>query len=129
VELDYDRGIARVPKIIAVLGLVGTAVAAWLGGLSYALAFSIGAGGAYFNFRLIERAVDRLGRLATAEPAKSRKGSGVMMFIQFALFVLGAFVILRLSGFNAGVALCGFLVCPAAVIVEICYELLTYEHS
>ena len=51
------------------------------------------------------------------------------MFIRFAFFVLGAFVILRFSGFNIVVALCGFLVCPAAVMLEILYELLTYGHS
>jgi len=27
------------------------------------------------------------------------------------------------------VALCGFLVCPAAVMLEILYELITYGHS
>jgi hypothetical protein len=100
-----------------------------MGGLAYAVAFLAGSGAAYFNFRLIERAVDRLGRLASAEPAKPRKLSGIWLFIQFALFVLGGFVILRISGFNAAVAMCGFLVCPAAVMIEICYELLTYEHS
>jgi hypothetical protein len=52
-----------------------------------------------------------------------------MMFIQFAVFAIGAFVIIRVSGFNVTVALCGFLVCPAAVMIEIFYELLTYEHS
>jgi len=128
-ELNFDEGIARVPKIIAVLGLLGTGVAAWLGGLAWALAFPVGAGAAYFNFRLIERAVDRLGRLAGTEPSKPRRWSGVWMFIQFAVFVLAAFVILRVSGFNVRVATCGFLVCPAAVMVEICYELITYEHS
>lgn len=128
-ELNFDEGIARVPKIIAVLGLLGTGVAGWMGGLAWAVAFPIGAGAAYFNFRLIERAVDRLGRLAQAEPSKPRKASGVAMFIQFAVFVLAAFVILRISGFNVRVAMCGFLVCPAAVMIEICYELLTYEHS
>ena len=43
--------------------------------------------------------------------------------------VLGAFVILRISGFSVLAVLCGFLVCPAAVILEIVYELLKYEHS
>jgi hypothetical protein len=128
VELNFDQGIARVPKLIAVLGLAGTGVAGWMGGLAYALAFLVGAGAAYFNFRLIERAVDRLGRLAGAA-AKAPRASGAIMFIQFAVFAIGAFVILRLSGFNVAVALCGFLVCPAAVLIEIFYELLTYEHS
>jgi hypothetical protein len=64
-----------------------------------------------------------------AHPAKLPKAGGLRVFIQFALLLLGAFVILRFSGFNFVVALYGFLVCPAAVIVEICYELITYGHS
>jgi hypothetical protein len=129
VEFHFDQGIARVSRIIVILGFAGAAVAGAMGGLRWAAAFFVGAGAAYFNFRVIERAVDRLGKLAGVAPAKPPKASGVMMFIQFAAFAIGAFVILRLSGFNVAVALCGFLVCPAAVLIEICYELLTYEHS
>ena len=128
-KLDFDEGIARVPKLIAVLGLAGTGVAGRMGGLVYAAAFFVGAGAAYFNFRVIERAVDRLGRLAGAGSSKPAKASGTAMFIQFITFAIGAFVILRISGFNVTVALCGFLVCPAAVLLEIFYELLTYEHT
>jgi hypothetical protein len=129
VELNFDQGIARVPKFIVVLSLVGTGVAGRMGGLPYALAFLVGAGAAYFNFRIIERAVDRLGKLAGAASSAPPKASGMLMFIQFAVFVIGAFVILRVSGFNVMAALCGFLVCPAAVLIEIFYELLTYEHT
>jgi hypothetical protein len=135
-DIDFDKGIARIPGLVLVLGLVGTVVAARMGGLPYAGAFFIGAGAAYFNFRLLERFVNRLGELArlaeTAAktgPAKPVKASGALVFIQFALFVLAGFVILRLSGFNVVVALCGFLVCPAAVMLEILYELLNYGHS
>jgi len=129
VEVDFDRGITRVPPLIAMLGILGAAGAWRFGGLLYAVSFLAGATAAWFNFRLIERFVDRLGRLAAAAPGKPPKVSGVRLFIQFALFVLAAFVILRLSGFNVVAALCGFLVCPTAVILEIVYELLTYGHS
>ena len=93
------------------------------------MAFLVGAIAAWFNFRLIEGFVNKLGRLAAAEPGKPPKVSGVWLFIQFALFALGAFVIIRVSGFNVVAALCGFLVCPVAVMVEILYELFTYGHS
>jgi ATP synthase I subunit len=122
-EADLDRGIARVPLLIAVLGLLGSGVAWRVGGVSYAGAFLVGATAAYFNFRLLQRFVNRLLQTAAAEPAKPRKGGGLRLFIQFALFVLGTFVILRLSGFNVVVALCGFLVCPAAVMLEMIYQL------
>jgi hypothetical protein len=129
VEIDFDKGLARVPVLIAVLGLMGSGAAWRVGGISAASAFLVGTAAAYFNFRLLERFVNRLGRLAAAEPGKPPKVSGVMLFIQFALCVGGAFVILRLSGFNVVAALCGFLVCPAAVMAEILYELITYGHS
>jgi hypothetical protein len=129
VGVDFDKGIARIPVLIAVLGLLGSGAAWRVGGISAATAFLIGVAAAYFNFRLLERFVNRLGRLAAAEPGKPPNVSGVMLFIQFALFVAGAFVIIRVSGFNVVAVLCGFLVCPAAVMVEILYELFTYGHS
>jgi hypothetical protein len=129
VEIDFDKGIARVPPLIAALGLIGSGVAWRIGGLLYAVSFLAGGVAAYFNFRMIESFVNKLGRLAAAQPGKPPKASGVRMFIQFALCVAGAFVILRLTGFNVVAALCGFLVCPAAVILEILYELVTYGHS
>lgn len=128
-EIEFDKGIARVPVLIAVLGLVGSGVAWRMGGLLYAGSFLAGAVAAYFNFRLLERFVNRLGRLAAAEPGKPPKASATWVFIQFALLVAGAFVILRLSGFNVVAGIFGFLVCPAAVMLEILYELITYGHS
>ena len=128
--MDADRAIARIPRWIVALGLLGTLFAGRTRGASYAGAFLVGAAAAWLNFRLIERAVDRLGRLASAPSARpSGKGTGVWMFIQFAVVVLGAFVILKYSGFNLAAAFFGFLVCPAAAIAEIVYELLTYGHS
>jgi len=129
VAVDPDKGIARIPPLIAVLGLIGSGVTWNIGGLLYAVSFFAGAAAAYFNFRLLERFVNRLGRMVAAEPANPPKAAGIKLFLEFALFVLGAFVIIRLSGFNVVVALCGFLVCPAAVMLEILYELFTYGHS
>ena len=129
-EAELDRAIARIPRWIVVLGLLGTGLAGRMGGAPYAGAFLVGAVAAWLNFRLIERAVNRLGRLASAPAAKpAGKGTGAWMFIQFAVVVLGAFVILKVSGFNLAAAFLGFLVCPAAAIAELLYELLIYGHS
>lgn len=128
-EIEFDKGIARVPVLIAVIGLLGTPVAWRIGGFASAGAFLVGSAAAYFNFRVLETFVNRLGLLAAAEPGKRPRVSGVKVFIQFVLCVAGGFVIIRLSGFNVVAALCGFLVCPAAVMVEILYELFTYGHS
>ena len=119
---DFDRAIARVPRWIGVLGLVGTGASGQMGGMHWAGPFAVGAVASYFNFRLIERFTSSLG-------AGPRKAGGYVLFIQFTLFALGAFVIIRTSGFSVGAAFLGFLVCPAAAIAELVYELLTYGHS
>ena len=126
---DYDIAIARVPRWIVILGLIGTGIAGRMGGVLWAISFILGAIAAWINYRLIVRVVDKLGELAQAGGPKRTARTTVAMFIQFAFLVLGAFVILRVSGLNFVVALCGLLVCPAAVMVEIFYELLTYGHS
>ncbi len=122
---DYDVAIARVPRWIFVLGLLGTGISGRLGGTPYAGSFFVGSIAAWVNYKLLERAVNKLDIRQGPRPA----ASGFRMFIRFALFVMGAFVILRVSGLNIVVALCGLLVCPAAVLIEIFYELLTYGHS
>jgi hypothetical protein len=98
-------------------------------GLSGAAGFLLGAAAAWLNLRLIERGVDRIVHLVAAEPEKRRGGRGVWIFVQFAGFGALAFVILRFTDFSLVAALFGFLVCPAAAILEIVYELITYGHS
>jgi len=127
---DLNQAMVRVPLLIAVLGLIGSGVAWHFGGLPWAGAFLVGAVAAYLNFRLIERFVNRLLRALAAEPRKPPQAAGFMLFLQLSLFVLAAFVILRFSGMNIMVALYGFLVCPAAVMLEaIYYLLIAYGHS
>jgi len=125
--MDIDRAIARIPKWIVAIGILGTGLAGILGGWPYLGSFCTGAAGALLNFWLIERFVTRLGAAAItgARPSWTR----FRMFIRFLFIALGAFVILEFTGINLGVALCGFLVCPAAVILEIVYELIIYGHS
>ncbi len=126
---DYDVAIARVPRWIMVLGLAGTGISGRMGGTLWAGSFFVGAIAAWINYKLIERAVNQLAPNPENAGPKRSAGTGIRMFIRFAFFVLGAFVILRVSGLSVVVALCGLLVCPAAVMVEIFYELLTYGHS
>lgn len=127
---DLDQAIRRIPSVIVALGIIGAAAAAHFGGLPYAIAFLIGAAAAYFNFRLIQRFVTRLVAALVADPANPPKASGLVLFIQLALFLAGAFVILRFTGINIVVAVYGFLVCPAAVMLEaIYYLILNYGHS
>lgn len=126
---DYERALARIPNWMVVLGVAGTGIAGRYAGLPGAAGFLIGAVAAWLNLRLIERGVNRIVRLASEQPGRVRTGSGVRMYLQFAVFATLAFVILRFTGFNLKAALCGFLVCPVAVVIEIVYELITYGHS
>ena len=119
---DFDGAIRRVPGWMAAIGLLGTGGAGQMGGMHWAGPFLVGAVASYFNFRIIERFANTLG-------SAPRKAGGYALFIQFTLFALGAFVILRSSGFSVGAAFLGFLVCPAAATAELIYELLTYGHS
>jgi hypothetical protein len=129
-EADLDRALQRVPLLIAVLGLMGGGIAWHFGGISYSIAFITGAAAAYFNFRLIERFVVRLVGGMAENPAKRPRFAGFRIFLQLVLFLTVAFVILRFTGFSIVVAVYGFLVCPAAVMIEaIWYLILTYGHS
>ena len=127
---DFVRIVARVPRLITILGVAGGIATALLRGIGYGTAFLIGAVAAYVNFRVIERLVTALVRRVLAKPVKHPRLQGAMVFIQLALFLIGLFVILRFSGFNLTAFLFGFLVCPAAVMIESVYFLLiTYGHS
>ena len=114
---------------MALLGVIGAALAARYAGLSGASGFLLGSVAAWLNLRMIERGVNRIVRLTAAEPGTVTSGSGIGIFIQFVIFATIAFVILRFTGFNLKAAICGFLVCPAAAVVEIVYGLFTYGHS
>lgn len=127
--MDLEKGLKRVPALIVALGLIGTGVAARFGGWKFAGAFLLGAAGAWLNFRMMERVTSRLlGAIAAGEATPPSKPA-LRQVIRFVVFIGGASVILRLSGFNVFVALIGFLVCPVAVMLEMIYQLLTYGHS
>ena len=59
----------------------------------------------------------------------SRKATPYAECAEHVLSLIHIFVIIKYSGFSMAAAFFGFLVCPAAVVLEIVYELVTYEHS
>ena len=123
---EFEAAIARLPVWMLGLTVAGTLGAGSFRGVSAAGGFLMGALAAWFNFRLIERAANRIAGKSARKP---RRGTAAWVLMQFAALVFGAFVIIKYSGFNLTAAFFGFLVCPAAVVVEIVYELLTYDHS
>ena len=125
---DYERALARLPKWMLALALIGAVAAFLMAGLTGVSGFLLGALGAWFNLRLVERGVNRLVRAVSEDPGRERAATGYGIFIQFALFIALAFVILRFTGFNLKAAMLGFLVCPAAAVIEIGYELFDFRH-
>jgi hypothetical protein len=124
---DFDRAIGRIPSWMAVITLIGAPIVFRKSGVGAMSGFLLGAAAAWLNLRLIVRAVNRVVRLAAAQPEKVRIKSGFRVFAEFAAFAAVAFVILRFTGFSLNAAMLGFFVCPAAVIAEIIYELFTYD--
>ena len=69
--MELDAGIARLPRWILGLAAVGTLGVTGLLGIRTGGGFLLGAIGAWINLRLLVRAVDRIGRLATAETLRT----------------------------------------------------------
>src|SRR5271170_3957952 len=100
--MQSEAGIVRLPRWMLGLATLGTFAVTIVWGLGSGGGFLLGSAGAWVNLRLLIRAVDRIGRLAvTGNTKEVRPGQrGVVVFIQLMALVLGAFVILRISGFN-----------------------------
>jgi hypothetical protein len=126
-QQDFDRAIARLPKWMLLLAATGTIAASFLSGISAAGGYLMGSLASYLNLRVIERAVNRIARLASGGGEKPGRGIRARVFIQFSGLILASLVILNVSGFNRAAAFCGLFVCPAAVLLEIVYELITLK--
>src|SRR5215475_1536537 len=96
---DFEQAIARIPRWIFGLAILGTFVTLIWKGLTPGTNFLAGSIAAWINFKLIERMVNRVARLATNAEGVRASRSGKWVFIQFAFLLLGAFAILRFSGF------------------------------
>ena len=114
-ERALDR-IARAAVAIAAGGVI--AVSLWRG-WTWGAGFAIGAAASWLNFRLLKQIVDALGR---SRPVRKRLVA--MAGLRYALLAGGAYVILHYSSVNMTATLLGLFVAVAAVIVEICFELL-----
>ena len=122
---EFDQGVARVPRWILLLAVIGTVGGLSFYGVSAAGGYLTGTLAAWVNFRLIERAVNRITDPARTGAAKAGKSAGVWVFIQFSGLILLALVILTVSGFSKPAAFLGLLAAPAAVILEVVFELVT----
>lgn len=119
----YDRAIARVFRWMAAAAAAGAIAALFWRGWQGAAAFSLGAVAAYYNFRWLHEAVEAL----APEPRRVRRRIFVFLGLRYAGLAAGGYVIVKIFGMNAIAALLGLFVPVAAVIIEIVYELLTWN--
>ena len=117
-DVFFDRAQARISKAmfaIAAGGLVGAT--AWRG-WTWGAGFAVGAAASWLNYRWLKQIVNALG-----DSRPTRKRVAILAGLRYALLGGGAYVILRYSSVSVTAALVGLFVAVAAVIVEICFEL------
>ena len=117
-EKYLARAVGRMHVSMAVMSAAGVVSLlvwqGWRGGLGFAL----GAAASWLNFRWLKQIVDALG---SSRP--TRKRVAVLAGLRYALLGGGSYVILRYSLVSLTAAMVGLFVAVAAVIAEICFEL------
>ena len=117
-ERFFEHALARIGKAMFAIAAAGLVLAwAWRG-WRFGAGFALGAGASWLNFRWLKQIVDALG---SSRP--TRKRVAVLAGLRYALLGGGSYVILRYSPVNLMAAMVGLFVAVAAVIVEICFEL------
>ena len=115
----FERALDRIAKAAFAIAAGGLIVVTVWRGWTWGAGFAIGAAASWLNFRLLKQIVDALGR---ARPVRKRLVA--MAGLRYALLAGGAYVILHYSSVSMTATLLGLFVAVAAVIVEICFELL-----
>ncbi len=124
----FERAVARIWKIMLVLGSGGTAAALAWGGWKSGEGFLLGAAASWLNFVCLKAIVNALGvganGPADAPPVQqTRKHTLTLAVLRYVLLGLGAYAIVIYSTISILAALVGLFVATAAVIVEILFEL------
>jgi hypothetical protein len=113
-----ERALGRITKVTLALAAAGLVAAAAWGGPRWASGFALGAAISWLNFRWLKQVVDALG-----QSRPTRKRVAILAGLRYALLGGGAYAILRFSSVSMTAALLGLFVSVAAVVVEICFEL------
>lgn len=113
----YNQALRRIKRFILIIGAAGAVALTFWKGLSTGSGFLIGAAASYVSFWRWERVVD-------AVAAKPVRRSTWFFVLRFALLILAAYVIIKVTRVNQAAALAGLLVPAAASVVEITYELI-----
>jgi hypothetical protein len=114
----FERALERIAKASFVIAMAGLVAAAVLRGWTWAAGFALGAAVSWLNFRWLKQVVSALGDMRP-----TRKRVAILAGLRYALLGGGAYVILRYSSVSVTATMLGLFVSVAAVIVEICFEL------
>jgi hypothetical protein len=114
----FERALGRITKVTLALAAGGLIAALAWGGWAWASGFALGAAVSWLNFRWLKQVVDALG-----QSRPTRKRVAILAGLRYALLGGGAYAILRFSSVSMTAALLGLFVSVAAVVVEICFEL------
>ena len=117
-ERFFENALARIGKAMFAIAAAGLVLAWVWRGWRYGAGFALGAGASWLNFRWLKQIVDALG---SSRP--TRKRVAVLAGLRYALLGGGSYVILRYSLVSLTAAMVGLFVAVAAVIAEICFEL------
>ena len=117
-ERWLDTAVARIWKLIAVLGVAGALLLLALRGWTWSAGWLLGCAVSALNFRWLKQIADSLGGTVAAKPRKA-----VFLGLRYVFLGAGAYVILKYSAISLPAALSGLFVSVAAVVVEILFEL------
>lgn len=125
----YDRALARIVRIGAALGVIGT-IAVWIRlGPRTAVGFLAGALLSLLNFYGLRRVVDALSpTAANPAPRAGMRASPIFWTFRYVFFAGIGYVIVKGLGISLMPILAGLFVVAAAIIVEILYEI-TYART
>jgi hypothetical protein len=114
----FERALERIAKATFAMAVGGVILAAAWGGWTWGAGFALGAAASWINFQVLKRVVEALG-----ENRPTRARVAVLAGLRYALLGGGGYAILHYSSVSLTATLLGLFVAVAAVIVEICFEL------
>jgi hypothetical protein len=125
----YDRALARIVRIGAALGVIGTIVVLIRYGPKTAVGFLAGALLSLLNFYGLRRVAEALSPTpANPSPRPGMRASPIFWAFRYFVFAGIGYVIVKGLGISLMPILAGLFVVAAAIIVEILYEL-TYART
>lgn len=117
-ERLFEGALERIAKSTFAITMGGVVLLTVWRGWTWGAGFALGALASWVNFRLLKRVVEALG---SNRPTRARVA--VLAGLRYALLGGGGYAILRYSSVSLTATLLGLFVAVAAVIVEICFEL------